>query len=90
MLNPDAWNLQQYSAFFWAGGAALCAVYTYFRVPEPTGRSFTELDLLFERGVSARKFATTNVEVWDLPGAEQPERVHSPDEKPVVSHVERS
>jgi MFS transporter, SP family, general alpha glucoside:H+ symporter len=34
-------------------------------VPEPQGRSFAELDLLFERGVSARKFATTNVDVFD-------------------------
>jgi len=43
----------------------LCIVYTYFRVPEPQGRSFAELDLLFERGVSARKFASTNVDVFD-------------------------
>jgi SP family general alpha glucoside:H+ symporter-like MFS transporter len=34
-------------------------------VPEPSGRSFAELDLLFEKGVSARKFATTQVDVFD-------------------------
>jgi MFS transporter, SP family, general alpha glucoside:H+ symporter len=34
-------------------------------VPEPAGRSFAELDLLFERGVSARKFASTKVDVFD-------------------------
>ena len=28
------------------------------------GRSFAELDLLFERGVSARKFAKTDVDVF--------------------------
>lgn len=38
---------------------------TYFRVPEPSGRTFAELDLLFERGVSARKFKSTNVDVFD-------------------------
>jgi len=43
----------------------LCIIYTYFRIPEPQGRSFAELDLLFERGVSARKFATTNVNVFE-------------------------
>lgn len=43
----------------------LCIIYTYFRVPEPRGRSFAELDLLFERKVSARKFATTKVDVFD-------------------------
>lgn len=37
----------------------------YFRVPEPSGRSFAELDLLFQRGVPARKFATTEVNVFE-------------------------
>ncbi len=37
----------------------------YFRVPEPSGRSFAELDLLFQQGVSARKFATTRVNVFE-------------------------
>jgi SP family general alpha glucoside:H+ symporter-like MFS transporter len=45
----------------------LCIIYTFFRVPEPTGRTFAELDLLFERGISARKFATTEVDVFDEP-----------------------
>lgn len=43
----------------------LCIVYTYFRVPEPTGRTFAELDLLFEQGVSARKFATAKVDAFE-------------------------
>jgi MFS transporter, SP family, general alpha glucoside:H+ symporter len=51
--------------FLQAGICFLCIIYTYFRVPEPAGRSFAELDLLFERGVGARKFATTNVDVFD-------------------------
>lgn len=37
----------------------------YFRVPEPSGRSFAELDLLFQKGVPARKFATTEVNVFE-------------------------
>jgi len=65
MLNPGAWNWSNYTGFFWAGICFCCIVYTYFRVPEPQGRTFAELDLLFERGVSARKFATTQVEVFD-------------------------
>jgi SP family general alpha glucoside:H+ symporter-like MFS transporter len=40
-------------------------VYTYFRIPEPRGRTFAELDLLFERKVSARKFAKTAVDVFE-------------------------
>ncbi|QQK44561.1 MFS alpha-glucoside transporter, putative [Penicillium digitatum] len=65
MLNPGAWNWGNYAGFFWGGICFLCIIYTYFRVPEPRGRSFAELDLLFERGTSARKFATTQVDVFD-------------------------
>lgn len=65
MLNPGAWNWGNYTGFFWAGICFLCIIYTYFRVPEPAGRTFAELDLLFERGVNARKFASTKVDVFD-------------------------
>ncbi|KAK4174113.1 putative maltose permease [Triangularia setosa] len=65
MLNPGAWDWANYAGFFWGGSCFLCIVYTYFRVPEPTGRSFAELDLLFQKGVSARKFASTKVDVFD-------------------------
>ncbi|CAK7272492.1 hypothetical protein SEPCBS119000_005153 [Sporothrix epigloea] len=64
MLNPGAWNWQNFAGFFWAGICFLCIIYTYIRVPEPTGRSFAELDVLFEQGVSARKFASTEVDVF--------------------------
>lgn len=65
MLNPGAWDWGNYAGFFWGGICFLCILYTFFRVPEPNGRSFAELDLLFERGVSARKFAQTQVDVFD-------------------------
>ncbi|KAK7052770.1 MFS general substrate transporter [Favolaschia claudopus] len=65
MLNPGSWNWSNYTGFFWGGICFLCIIYTYYRVPEPQGRSFAELDLLFEKGVSARKFATTKVDVFD-------------------------
>ncbi|KAL2019025.1 hypothetical protein VTK56DRAFT_10190 [Thermocarpiscus australiensis] len=65
MLNPGAWNWRNFAGFFWGGICFLCIVYTYFRVPEPSGRTFAELDMLFQRGVSARKFATTAVDVFE-------------------------
>ncbi|KAM0719611.1 hypothetical protein Q7P37_003741 [Cladosporium fusiforme] len=64
MLNPSAWNWGNYAGFFWAGICFCCIIYTYFRLPEPRGRTFAELDLLFERRVSARKFAGTHVDVF--------------------------
>ncbi|KAK2789696.1 hypothetical protein FQN53_001452 [Emmonsiellopsis sp. PD_33] len=65
MLNPSAWDWQNFAGFFWGGICFFCIIYTYFRVPEPRGRSFAELDMLFEKGVNARKFATTEVDVFE-------------------------
>ena len=65
MLNPSAWDWGNYAGFFWAGACLLSIIYTYFRVPEPSGRTFAELDLLFERGVSARKFKKTEVNAFE-------------------------
>ncbi|KAI2640202.1 sugar transporter-domain-containing protein [Xylaria nigripes] len=64
MVNPTAWDWGNYAGFFWAGSCFFCLIYTYFRVPEPAGRTFAELDLLFEKKVSARKFASTKVDVF--------------------------
>ncbi|KAI0018663.1 putative MFS alpha-glucoside transporter [Xylariomycetidae sp. FL0641] len=64
MINPTAWDWGNYTSFFWAGSCFLCCIYTYYRVPEPSGRTFAELDLLFEKKISARKFASTNVDVF--------------------------
>ncbi|KAI1633362.1 alpha glucoside transporter [Biscogniauxia mediterranea] len=64
MLNPLAWDWGNYAGFFWAGSCFLCYVYAFFRVPEPRGRTFAELDMLFEKKISARKFATTEVDVF--------------------------
>lgn len=62
MLNPTAWNWGAKCGFFWAGMCFLCAVWTFFRLPEPRNRTYAELDVLFEHGVSARKFASTDVD----------------------------
>ncbi|KAL2148231.1 hypothetical protein VTH82DRAFT_3943 [Thermothelomyces myriococcoides] len=61
MLNPTEWNWGAKSGFFWAGTCLLSAIWTYFRLPEPKGRTYGELDVLFENRVSARKFKTTAV-----------------------------
>ncbi|WVO12529.1 hypothetical protein L204_100129 [Cryptococcus depauperatus] len=84
MINPTAWNWGNYAGFFWAGSCVMCLVYAYFRVPEPSGRTFAELDLLFERRVSARKFASTEVNIFDIA------LHHSLDKKDetLVDHVE--
>jgi len=85
MLNPTAWNWSNFAGFFWGGTCLVCVIYTYFRVPEPTGRTFAELDLLFAKGVSARRFATEKVDLFaedvDISKLEAPAR---------IAHVERA
>jgi len=65
MLNPTEWNWGAKSGYFFAGTCLCCAVWTFFRLPEPKGRTYAELDILFEQRVPARKFATTVVDRLD-------------------------
>ncbi|PNY29695.1 General alpha-glucoside permease [Tolypocladium capitatum] len=62
MLNPTAWNWRGKAGFFWAGLCFLCVLWSFFRLPEPKGRTYAELDVLFEQRISARKFKTTKVD----------------------------
>lgn len=48
--------------FFFGGLAALCLLWSYFRVPETKGRTYEELDILFDKKVPARKFKTYMLE----------------------------
>ena len=61
-LTETAWNWGAKSGFFWAGTCFICVVWIYFRLPEPKGRTYGELDVLFEQKVSARKFHKTLVD----------------------------
>ncbi|KAK3956650.1 hypothetical protein QBC32DRAFT_227192 [Pseudoneurospora amorphoporcata] len=65
-LSTGAWNWGARTAFFWAGSCLLSAIWVFFRLPEPKGRTYAELDILFERKVAARKFAKTKVDPFDL------------------------
>lgn len=86
MLNPKAWAWGAKAGYFWAGSCALCAVWTYFRLPEPKGRTYAEMDMLFEARVPARKFKSTDVA--ELPAEEPRESVGSRDEKESVEQSE--
>ena len=65
MLNPTAWNLRGKAGFVWAGFCFLSFVWTFFRLPEPKGLTFAELDLLFENKVKARVFRRFRVILED-------------------------
>jgi SP family general alpha glucoside:H+ symporter-like MFS transporter len=59
------------------------------RLPEPRGRSFAELDMLFEKGVSARKFATTKIDVFEEAHVEDTATFHRYEDEKVAyqAHV---
>ena len=86
MLNPTAWNWKGKAGFFWAGMCFLCFLWTYYRLPEPKGRTYGELDILFERGISARKFKSTDVSPWTAENNHRSETRTNEEEK--VSHAE--
>jgi MFS transporter, SP family, general alpha glucoside:H+ symporter len=56
MLNPTAWDLRGKSCFVYCGTTVLCLVWCWFRLPDPFGLTFLELDILFEKRAKARKF----------------------------------
>lgn len=63
MLNPSGWNMAGKCGYVWGGTACVCFVSAYFGLPELKDRSYRELDILFNRKVSARKFKSTVIDV---------------------------
>lgn len=62
MLSPTSWNWGAKSGIFWGASAGLSTLYCFLRLPETKGRSYGELDLLFEDGVPAWRFKGTKVD----------------------------
>lgn len=55
-MNEDEGNWRGKLGFLFSGLGFLCTVYCFFCLPETKGRTFEELDFLFERGAASRKF----------------------------------
>jgi SP family general alpha glucoside:H+ symporter-like MFS transporter len=54
------------TGFFWFGAALLTLVWAAFRMPETKGRSYEELDLMFEAKLPSRKFKKYSVNAYDV------------------------
>ena len=63
MLNSEALNWGAKTGFFWAGITFCFLIWAFFQVPEPRGRTYGELDLLFEKKISPRHFSRMRVSV---------------------------
>ncbi|QUC20626.1 uncharacterized protein UV8b_04867 [Ustilaginoidea virens] len=56
MLNSNEANWGGKAGFLFGAISAVCLVWCYYRLPESRGRTYEELDILFERRVPARRF----------------------------------
>lgn len=56
MLNSNEGNWRGKTGFLFGPISLLCYVWCFFRLPESKGRTFEELDILFEKRVPAREF----------------------------------
>ncbi|KZT59946.1 sugar transporter [Calocera cornea HHB12733] len=62
MLSPTSWNWGAKSGIFWGVSATLSTIYCIVRLPETRGRSYGELDMLFEGKVPAWRFESTKAD----------------------------
>ncbi|OZJ02479.1 hypothetical protein BZG36_05141 [Bifiguratus adelaidae] len=62
LLNPGAANAGAKIEFLYGGISIISLTWSIFRLPETKGRTYEELDLLFERGVPARQFKSYVIE----------------------------
>lgn len=63
LINPTEANLKGKTALVWFGVSVLTVTWAIFRLPETKGRTYEELDILFEKRVPAWKFASTEIDL---------------------------
>jgi len=64
LINPTDANLKGKTAFVWFATSFLTVLWALFRLPETRGKTYEELDVLFEKRIPAWKFASTNIDVY--------------------------
>ncbi|KAI0131396.1 putative maltose permease [Daldinia grandis] len=67
MINPAEANMQGKLGYFFGGLGIICLIWSYFRIPETKGRTYEELDILFDRKVPARQFKGYQVDITAMP-----------------------
>lgn len=60
-LGEDSWNLGAKTGYFYFALCFIWATWIWFCLPETKNRSFADLDYLFQKRTSARRFASTPV-----------------------------
>ena len=57
-INPDQGNLRGKLAFVFLGTTIPCLVWCFLALPETQGRTFEEIDIVFQKKVPTKKFGT--------------------------------
>lgn len=65
MLNPKEANLGGKCGYVWGATGLCCLITAYFFLPEMKGRSYREIDIMFNRHIPARKWKKTTIDVND-------------------------
>ncbi|KAL1610692.1 hypothetical protein SLS60_002362 [Paraconiothyrium brasiliense] len=65
LINAKYANLQSKVGFIFGSFALLCFVFTYFCIPECSGKTLEQVDYLFHNGVPLRKFGTADVPTFE-------------------------
>lgn len=63
--NPTAGNWKGKAGFLAGGLSLLVWIWAFFRLPETKGRTYEEIDILFQKRVPARKFKRYQVDAYD-------------------------
>ena len=66
MLNSTAGNWKGKVGFFQAGLNVVAFIWAFFRLPEPAGRTYEELNIMFIRRVKARDFKDYQIDTLDV------------------------
>jgi SP family general alpha glucoside:H+ symporter-like MFS transporter len=61
MLGSDQANWRGKAGFLFGAISFVCLIWCWFRIPESKGRTFEELDILFEKNVPSREFKKHNL-----------------------------
>ncbi|KAH7021332.1 general substrate transporter [Microdochium trichocladiopsis] len=90
MLNsdPTAWNWGARTGLFYFGFCVIWTVWIYFCLPETRNRSFADIDYLFQKKVSARKFTTTPIDLFEIVPATEGKTIDD-DAEPTTTLAER-
>ena len=62
-INPDQGNLGGKIAFIFGSVLVAASIFIFFMIPETKGRTYIEIDELWARAISPRKFKQTELVV---------------------------